>query len=70
MPDTNWSPGESNKTRDNYNLSDVKAGMVENRSRRDANRSLIQDAFPSQGAINPSHEGSQSWAPNAETTPP
>ena len=51
---------------DRYNMSDidVKSDMGEVNSRKQANRSLIDSAFPSQGTTQPAHMGSQSSAPS------
>jgi hypothetical protein len=70
MPDTNWTPGESNDTRDDLSFSDsIRIGTNAAQNRRDANRALIHDAFPDQGTPKGSHEGSQSVAPSSKTTP-
>ena len=67
---TNWNVGEKYNSRsDNYNLSDVATEKADAKIRRDRNRSLIDSMFPAMGKMVGSHEGSQSNAPDAQTTP-
>lgn len=70
MPDTNWTPGEGYDTRSGADDPSVIQGEI-NRTKavRDLNRQRIDSAFPSQGTDQRSHLGSQSQAPDADTTP-
>lgn len=67
MPDTNWTPGEAYDPGQARSM--VRTMQSEATERKDYNRSLVHDAFPSQGTIKGSHEGSQSVAPDSPTTP-
>lgn len=73
MPDYYNPAGENYKSRDSVQLSDVSKAIandrIDARDRQMKNRALIHDAFPPQGNVTPNHEGSQSMAPNAPTTP-
>jgi hypothetical protein len=70
MPDYYNPAGENYESRDSHQLSDIVSNeRADAENSRDRNRGLIHDAFPPQGNVTPSHTGSQSQAPNADTTP-
>ena len=71
MPDYGMSPGEEVNTRDQGNIeSAVRADQNRTEAVKSMNRQRIDSAFPSmQNAIR-SSMGSQSTAPNANTTEP
>ena len=70
LPRMPWSSGQG------WNDSEHKSYIVprdedrireqqqEDRTRRDQNRSMIHDAFPPQGSLQPSYMGSQSDTPD------
>jgi hypothetical protein len=70
MADYNWTPGESNNTRDDdVTNSGVTGAFNRTEAVRSMNDQRMCKTMPAMGTPMPSHMGSQSTAPNAPTTP-